>query len=390
MKVVKVGGGVLSGAGPIQQLPDLLAAHIPPVVLVVSALGKTTNSLESIAKAALRGEREVALTELREMVQWHREIATELGIAALCETALAALEDYAADIIGRGARGWPDQRFLDSILCIGEQLSSAMIVAYLTVSGIQTRGVAASRVIITDERFGAARPVHHALKRSVLREIPPKIGHGLLPVVEGYVGATETGIPTTLGREGSDYTAALLAAVLDAEELILYKGVPGVLTSDPILVPNARVLPELSYSQAARLFKGGANVVHPRTVEPVARAGIPIRIMEYGSTEGGTWIGPELTWEPGKIHAVAVRRAQVGLQQGTALKPLSEGQYHLISIFGEPPVTAEESEEIEARLAVAGCKIRFSDGHCATWMGLVGAQEVSSAARIMHELVETS
>ena len=179
----------------------------------------------------------------------------------------------------------------DAVACFGEKLSSAIVAATLRCRGLPAQAISVTDLIRTNDQFGSAVPQMDITQEQVRACVLPLIENGIVPVITGYVGATADGIPTTLGRSGSDFSAAIIAACLDANELRIWTDVDGILTADPNVVPCARVLRELSYKEATRLARFGAEVLHPRTIGPIIEKGIPLRILNsFNPADKGTRI----------------------------------------------------------------------------------------------------
>jgi aspartate kinase len=185
-------------------------------------------------------------------------------------------------------------RAMDAIASIGEQLSCPILAATLRQRGLRAQFVSATELVVTDDHFGAANPLMDKTRERVRERLLPLLDRGIIPVVTGYVGATAGGVTSTLGRGGSDYSAAILGASLEADEVWIWTDVDGILTADPKIVPQARVLDELTYMEAAELAYFGANVLHPKTIKPLAEKGIPLRILNsFNPTHPGTLIVKE-------------------------------------------------------------------------------------------------
>jgi aspartate kinase len=182
-------------------------------------------------------------------------------------------------------------RGYDAVAAFGEQLSTGILAAALRERGVRAEALSATDLLVTDDNHGAATPLMEPSRQRLTRRITPLIERGVLPVITGYVGATEAGVTTTLGRGGSDFSAAVIGAGLDADEVWIWSDVDGILTADPNIVPQARTLSELSYAEAANLAYYGADVLHPKTIRPVIKRGIPLRIANSFNPQGpGTLI----------------------------------------------------------------------------------------------------
>src|SRR5205807_9412740 len=199
-------------------------------------------------------------------------------------------------------------RSVDEALAIGERLSALMLAAFLESEGVRAAAFNAADAIVTDAVYGNASPVMEATREKARQSLCPLLAEGILPVVTGFNGATADGRPTTLGRGGSDFSAAILAAALDAAELWIWTDVDGIMTADPRLVPEARVLSEITYAEAAELAYNGAKVLHPRTLAPLADKAIPVFSKNsFAPEKPGTKIVPSMAVAYG-ARAVASMR----------------------------------------------------------------------------------
>lgn len=378
MRILKVGGGVLTGPDPVRALASLIREEADRCVLVVSAFGKTTNRLEQVARECVDGRRGDALRSLEGVVRWHDDLAEALGVAWEAQEIPACVEAAGRAIASAAAD--PPRCLADSLVSLGEQLSSRIVAAFLAAEGLPARWVDATRVIVTDETFGAAR-VHGAAARPAIRAEVGGLTPRAIPVVAGFIGATVGGRPTTLGREGSDYTAAILGAALGAEEVVLLKNVPGVLTADPAVVADARLISRLSFGQAARMFVAGAKVVHPKTIQPLRRAGIALRVAPFGDSRGGTVIGPGYSWGQGGLHAIAGRyNGEPG-----SIPDFLPCQ---VTVLGEPPIHPRVSDKVEEIAQAVGLKVRRRLHAHGTWILEARSEQCEDAMRQLHALVD--
>jgi aspartate kinase len=211
-----------------------------------------------------------------------------IDVAGLVEDKLHDLERLYRSI---AVLGEVTVRGLDTVASFGEQLSASILAAILRSRGVRAQAVSAAGLIVTDDHFGTAAPLMAQTSERLRQRIGPLVERGVVPIVTGFIGATETGIPTTLGRGGGDYTAAILGAGLEAAEVWIWSDVDGILTADPNIVRHARTLTELSYREAANLAYFGADVLHPKTIRPVIESGIPLRILNtFNPAHPGTLI----------------------------------------------------------------------------------------------------
>ena len=185
---------------------------------------------------------------------------------------MAELERFCQSI---AVMGEVTRRGLDMVSAIGEKLSATILSALLGARGVSSEYVDASGVLVTDDHFGAANPLLHETTVRLEERLRPLVERGSVPVMTGFIGATARGVPTTLGRGGGDYSAAIVGACLGADEVWIWSDVDGILTGDPNLVPEARTLQELSYVEAAELAYFGAEVLHPKTIKPLEEQSIP-------------------------------------------------------------------------------------------------------------------
>jgi len=186
-------------------------------------------------------------------------------------------------------------RAVDEAIAIGERLSALLVSEHLRSIGVAAEAVNAAGVIVTDAVFNNASPVMEATNEKAQGRLVPKLKDGITPIVTGFNGATADGRPTTLGRGGSDFSASILAAALEASELWIWTDVDGIMTADPRLVPDARILDEITYSEAAELAYAGAKVLHPRTLAPLVERGIPVWSKNsFAPEKPGTRIVPAL------------------------------------------------------------------------------------------------
>ncbi len=304
MIVHKFGGTSVGDVSRFANVADILLTRHPGradgfqqgSVVVVSAMSGVTNQLIAGARAAAEG-RDMAYREVKaELLSRHLAVVDvlltrspeRLEVGGLVEDRLHELDRFYRSIAMLGevtARGF------DAVASVGEQLSSHILAAVLRERGARAQAVSATDLIVTDEHFGAATPLMDLTRQRLQERVMPLIERGILPVITGYVGATEKGVTTTLGRSGSDYTAAIVGAGLDADEVWIWSDVNGILTADPNIVSQARTLTELSYTEAADLAYYGADVLHPRTIRPVIQRGIPLRIVNsFQPTHPGTLI----------------------------------------------------------------------------------------------------
>jgi aspartate kinase len=294
-RMLKFGGSSVADAACMRQVADVVgdalaqASNGGPVV-VLSAMGKTTDALLRCARTAVGGQLEVALDELRAIEQRHRDAAAALFDSSPPRELAATLDTYFADLDrilrGVGLLGELSARSLDAIAAHGELLSTALFAAFLARRGIDARWVDARSVMRTDAQFGAALPQMAAIRELCTEHIGRSLAPGRVIVTQGFIGATADGVTTTLGRGGSDYSASLIGAALACDEVQIWTDVEGVFTSDPRIVPGAQPIAELSFAEAAELAAFGAKVLHPATIQPAVEARIPVTVRHTQRPHG--------------------------------------------------------------------------------------------------------
>jgi aspartokinase/homoserine dehydrogenase 1 len=254
------------------------------IVIVVSAMSGVTDQLIAGARAAAEGRDSIYREIKADLLKKHLEVAETLLInnPARLETS-GFLEDQLHELerLYRSIAilGELTVRGCDAVAAFGERLSSNLLAAVLREGGIRAQAVMATELIVTDNKFGAAEPLPKETYQKLTFRIKPLLERGVVPVVTGYIASTSEGITTTLGRGGSDYTAALIGAHLDADEVRIWSDVDGILTADPNIESAACTIQELSYSEAAELAYFGAEVLHPKTIKPIVEKEIPLRIL---------------------------------------------------------------------------------------------------------------
>jgi len=282
--MMKFGGTSVGTPAAMAQAGEIVsreAKNWDHVVVVVSALSGVTDMLIAGARSAETGNKE-RYQEIADTIQTrHREMATKL-IADPAER--EALERTIDSYLSEFSRLCESvyvlreltPRVLDGIVSFGERLSARLLAAFLREQGLRSEAVDATELIVTDGTFQNAVPLVDPTRARVADRLGPSLKKGVVPVVTGFIGATEDGIPTTLGRGGSDYTAAILGEMLDSDAVWIFTDVDGVMTADPRIVPDAHVIPDISYAEVGELAYFGAKVLHPRAIRPVIDRGIPV------------------------------------------------------------------------------------------------------------------
>ena len=299
MIVVKFGGTSVADAESIGRLIEIIRsrAGCRPVV-VVSALARVTDGLLALAHQCGSGDGAAIDASVTALLERHETIARELpGCSAAVDAIAADAAELRREVMAARDRGLSPAE-LDAVAGRGELWSSRLVAAAMVGAGLEADWVDIRSMLVTDGRFGRATPYTQVLTKRARDHLKPLAEAGRIPVTQGFIGATATGVATTLGRGGSDFTAALLGAALDAERVEIWTDVDGLMTADPRIVPSARTLAAASYDEAAELATFGARILHPATALPLARAGIPIVILNSKHPErSGTTIGPQAELE---------------------------------------------------------------------------------------------
>ena len=296
--VMKFGGTSVGDASCIARAAAIVksAASEGSVVVVVSAMSGVTNRLIDAAHRAEAGDAEYATKVVAELRNHHKKALEALvrdahRLAEVDQSLGTVLAELERLLQGTALLRELTPRALDTISGMGERLSTPLLAAALNELGVSSVPVSATEVIVTDPHHGRAEPLMDHTRERAEKRLRPLLKKGVVPVVTGFIGATIDGVPTTLGRGGSDYSATILGAALGAQETIIWTDVDGVKTADPKLVPEARTIDEISYNEAAELAYFGAKVLHPNTLRPVTAAGVPVWIRNsFAPEKAGTKI----------------------------------------------------------------------------------------------------
>jgi aspartokinase/homoserine dehydrogenase 1 len=335
--VMKFGGTSVGSVAALQHVTDIVKKareRDNEVVVVVSAMSGVTDLLLNGARQAETGDtatsdraRQEILAKHTQVIEallagseWHASVTSEIG---------ALLDEFEALCHSISVLGELTPRALDVIAGMGERMSVRQVAAVLERHGVRTRSIDASRVIVTDDLYGAASPLMPVTSERSQALLNPLIAEGITPVVTGFIGATEAGIPTTMGRGGSDYSATILARALGADEVWIWTDVNGVMTADPRVVPDACTIPRLSYAEVGEMAYFGAKVLHPQAIRPVRRSVIPVRILNtFEPDHPGTLITKDPDGSNQTVKAV------------TAIKQLSLITIEGAGMIGVPGVAA--------------------------------------------------
>ena len=330
MIVVKFGGTSVGDAEAIERAAAIVKGRLDrhPAV-VVSALGGATNSLLAIGEQSAKGHligalRGVETLRDRHFQQCEKLLGTSEEAADVAAEMSATFDELASLAEALSVLGHATPRSFDAIAAFGEQLSSHLVASFFTLRGIPAEHVDARDVFVTDDNFMGAEPQTDAIAEASRELVLPLVQAGKVPVMGGFIGRTAQGVTTTLGRGGSDYTASLLGAALHADAIEIWTDVDGMLTADPRVVKGSKLIDQIRFDEASELASFGAKVLHPNTIAPAVRLGIPVFI--YNSRNpGGT--GTRITFDAPRraVSAIAGKGGITLVKVGAAKMLFAKG-----------------------------------------------------------------
>jgi len=328
---MKFGGALLIGAPNIERVASLIQEFsCEPLVVVVSAIGKTTNALENLFQLSQDGGK--MDNEFFKIKQAHIGYAQEImpEIPDELSKNLDNLFDELWDVLNNKY----DTRYqaYDSIVSVGEDLSSCIIYHYLKFSGLNVRLISAKSLIVTDSNYTDAAVNWKYTTSTIKSRVLPAINNNEIVITQGFTGSDKYGFSTTLGREGSDFTAAILGNILEANEVTIWKNVPGLMNADPALFPDAIKLDSLSYHEAIELAYYGASVIHPKTIQPLKQKNIPLFVRSYFDSSIQPTIITNNSKNDGSQPSIIVKKNQVLLSIST-LNLSFIAEKNLVNIF---------------------------------------------------------
>ena len=323
MRIFKFGGASVKDAAGVQNLVKVLKHQgVENTTLVVSAMGKTTNAMEEVvtsylkAKTSKQPTQEVVTKVLAPSRAFHQQIVKELfnGESSDVMVEVNLLFDEISGFLAWN-KSWNKSFVYDQIVGYGELLSTTIISAYLTKEKIENQWIDVRELIKTDQNYRDAKVNWTLTEQQIQQHIGQK--QNTLFITQGFLGSDQHNFTTTLGREGSDYTAAILAYALNADAVSIWKDVPGVLNADPRYFEQTELLNQISYREAIELAFYGATVIHPKTLQPLQRKSIPLIVRSFSDLENpGTKVSHELTLDP-MTPCYILKRNQVLLQLAT-------------------------------------------------------------------------
>jgi aspartate kinase len=322
--IMKFGGTSVEDEDAFGRVRQIVRAHkdARPIV-VLSAMSRVTDALLGSVEIAAGGSVEQAQHTLDEHFERHRTVARSLlseESAASYELLIEKAQDEIRELLEAVAeKAQPLPLLQDVIVSYGERLSASMMAEVLRAANLTAQYVDARRCVITDNEHGCAAPLFEKINERTRAELEPLLKKSIIPVLGGFIASAPNGETTTLGRGGSDYTAAILGAALSAQEIQIWTDVPGVLTADPRVVSRAHTIPRLSYEEAAELAYFGAKVLHPKTIQPAVEQRIPVRICNSRAPEeGSTLVCAETETSPHAVKAIAHKTGVTTIQVTSA------------------------------------------------------------------------
>ena len=328
MFVMKFGGTSVTRAASVAAIKELVQRDLAKQpILVVSALSGVTDLLVKLSNCALENEQENLFGLIfAKHDEWIKTIFADNETAT--KQAFEIVNDYLQQLRGLiQSNHFTNQLQLhDSIASYGERMSSALISLYLRTGGVNAKQVLATECIITNNQFGGADFIDAATKKASRKTLLPLIEAGVVPVITGFFGATVNGETAILGRGGSDYSAAIIGYAINSDEIQIWTDVDGVYSADPRVIKDAKLLKQLSYQEAAELAMFGAKVLHPRTIQPAIRIGIPVKVLNtFNLNNSGTIIAHGADNSEGTVKSVTWKKSAPLLNIYSANMFLSKG-----------------------------------------------------------------
>ena len=309
MKVYKFGGASVRSAEGVRNLKYIIEDQ-SELFIIISAMGKTTNALENILDLFYKGDKEGSLAAIAEVETYHTTIMDDLFGKGVVPASVQELFAALRQIVSEGvpaAREW--ECWYDAVVSYGELISTSIISEFLRSEGVANKWIDMRRTFVTDGNFKYANVDLIATKRLLEKAVAE--AKESIYIGQGFIGATHTGETTTLGREGSDYSAAVVASVMGAESLAIWKDVIGVLNADPKIFPDAQYIPELTYLDAIELAYSGAQIIHPKTIKPLQNSDIPLYVRPFGDKFAPGTVIKNVVERPVEIPIRILKRKQV-------------------------------------------------------------------------------
>ncbi|MFZ4627173.1 MAG: aspartate kinase [Blastocatellia bacterium] len=380
--VMKFGGTSVGSAERIAEAATLVARAVSEghrVVVVTSAMSGITNLLVATAERAARGEWDPSVRD--ELLRRHTMVAEQVILDPEARQQALSLIARRLDGLEKLCFGLSmvhelTPRLLDAISGVGECLCAPLLAGAIAAKGLLSHPIEATELIVTNDHFGAAEPLLEPTRLRTQARLRPWLDERIVPVVTGFIAATEEGLLTTLGRGGSDYSASILGAALDADEIWIWTDVNGVMSANPTEVPEARTLREISYSEAAELAYYGAKVLHYKTILPAYKLDIPVRILNSFQPE-----------DPGTRVTVMGRPSSRGVKAVTSFRNVTMLTISGRGMQGIPGIAAKAFAAVASeRASILMISQASSENNLCFVVGSPEAQRVLKALRSALEL----
>jgi aspartate kinase len=361
MIVCKFGGTSVQDATAIERVACIIQQHAAKKPIVVaSAMGKTTNLLLQASDLAAAGKRQEALDLLTRLQERHVAEAEKLGVTRsqgeVFETISGYFKEMANIVRGLSILGELTPRSMDVMASFGERLSTLILTGAMQQRGIPAQLMDARQFIITDENFTRAAPLFELTEPAIREYVQAAVNAGRVPVIQGFIGSTRKGVTSTIGRGGSDYTAAIVGAALDVYDIQIWTDVDGIMTTDPRMVPEARRVKVISFDEAAELAYFGAKVLHPATIIPAVRKKIPVHVLNsYKPEQDGTLITDEAPSCENPVKSIAYKKGITVINIASTRMLMAYGFLRTIfEIFDryKVPVDVVSTSEVSVSLTV--------------------------------------
>ena len=351
MRVYKFGGASVKDANGVRNLKEIVAQSSDDLMVVISAMGKTTNALERVVAALAQDDEQAAEQEWLNVLDQHVYIMQDLGLKPNVDVRLPLMPEYNKD--------WSYDQNYDQIVSLGEIMSTQIVAVFLLKSGIPTEWWNMPKLLQTDNMWREAQ-VDLQASLQIIRAGWERTTRPHVVVTQGFIGGTKDGLRTTLGREGSDYTAALLGNFLDADSVTIWKDVPGILNADPRLVSDTVKIDNLTYHDAVELAYSGAQVIHPKTIRPLENKKIPLYVKPFGApTATGSVITDRAEPISVPVYIWRMNQVLITLRAKDLAFMLEESLSHIFSIIYANRLRVSLIQSSAVTISVCVDKTRF-------------------------------
>lgn len=351
MRVYKFGGASVKDANGVRNLKEIVAQSSDDLMVVISAMGKTTNALERVVAALAQDDEQTAEQEWLNVLDQHVYIMQDLGLKPNLDVRLPLMPEYNKD--------WSYDQNYDQIVSLGEIMSTQIVAVFLLKSGIPTEWWNMPKLLQTDNMWREAQ-VDLQASLQIIRAGWERTTRPHVVVTQGFIGGTKDGLRTTLGREGSDYTAALLGNFLDADSVTIWKDVPGILNADPRLVSDTVKIDNLTYHDAVELAYSGAQVIHPKTIRPLENKKIPLYVKPFGApTATGSVITDRAEPISVPVYIWRMNQVLITLRAKDLAFVLEESLSHIFSIIHANRLRVSLIQSSAVTISVCVDKTRF-------------------------------